>query len=49
MSEKWFVRDRLNLEAEMIAQLKALAARDRLGAAQTRRPGHPGSAPGLRR
>ncbi|MDK2981484.1 MAG: ATP-dependent helicase UvrD/PcrA [Chloroflexota bacterium] len=31
MSEKWFVRDRLNLEAEMIAQLKALAAHDRLG------------------
>ena len=31
MSEKWFVRDRLNLEAEMISQLKALAARDRLG------------------
>lgn len=30
MSEKWFVRDRLNLEAEMIAQLKALAAHDRL-------------------
>lgn len=30
MSEKWFVRDQLNLEAEMIAQLKALANNDRL-------------------
>jgi DNA helicase-2/ATP-dependent DNA helicase PcrA len=34
MSEKWFVRDRLNLEAEMIAQLKALAVHDRLGMRQ---------------
>lgn len=34
MSEKWFVRDRLNLEAEMISQLKALALNDRIGLRQ---------------
>ena len=34
MSEKWFVRDRLNLEAEMIAQLKALDMGDRVGLRQ---------------
>jgi DNA helicase-2/ATP-dependent DNA helicase PcrA len=31
MSEKWFVRSRLNLEAELIAQLKALAKDDVIG------------------
>ncbi len=31
MSEKWFVRNRLNLEAELIAQLKALARDDVVG------------------
>ncbi len=31
MSEKWFVRGRLNLEAELIAQLKALAKDDTVG------------------
>jgi DNA helicase II / ATP-dependent DNA helicase PcrA len=31
MSEKWFVRGRLNLEAELIAQLKALARDDAVG------------------
>ncbi len=31
MSEKWFVRGRLNLEAELIAQLKALARDDAIG------------------
>ena len=30
MSEKWFIRDRLNLEAELIAQLKALVKNDRI-------------------
>jgi DNA helicase-2/ATP-dependent DNA helicase PcrA len=30
MSEKWFIRDRLNLEAEMIAQLKALVKKDKI-------------------
>ena len=34
MSEKWFLRDRLNLEAEMIAQLKALALKDRIALRQ---------------
>ncbi len=34
MSEKWFIRDHLNLEAEMIAQLKALATKDRVGLRQ---------------
>ncbi len=32
MSEKWFVRGRLNLEAETLAQLSALAADEDLGA-----------------
>jgi DNA helicase-2/ATP-dependent DNA helicase PcrA len=30
ISERWFIREHLNLEAEMIAQLKALAANDRI-------------------
>ena len=47
--EKWFIRDRLNLEAELIAQLKALVKNDRIalhmaeGQATNRRP--PGLTP----
>lgn len=31
ISEKWFIRDRLNLEAELLDQLKALAEKDSIG------------------
>ncbi len=48
ISERWFIRDGLNLNAEALAQLRALFAEDLDGALSAARPGHRSGAHRLR-
>ena len=48
ISERWFIRDGLNLNAEALAQLRGLFAEDSDGALSAARPGHRSGAHRLR-